>query len=1135
MSPEETDVDRRIATLEAALRDLPAESAELGVTRVALAGARAARYITGGGTDDDRARAAEIAAVVLADPSTTAEARQQMSMLQASLTLVSATPAAALREHGPRMDADALRATLQWEQGADPVATAAGLDTFLQQLRAVPDPSSLPPALRSSMQLMELLVPLMGTADGTVPDGTVERLEAGLAAAHPDVPGLDLLPGLLAMLRPAPPTGDRAAADRRVAELETALGGLSGDHLLAPVLQRDLAQALINGAGHGHAGLERATALMVQAAAGMAPDHPMHDETVRMLAGALVADAASAGTSERLARAEQVAADVLRQSRDDGPAGRGADLFLRSMVGLLRAQVEGSRDAAAAVQDLVDAIALLPRDHALRPVAEGQLAAVLADRHLMDGLLENADAATYILDRAVTTGADEETNAFLVCVAAMTGVNRAVRLDDAAAVAQSAAALRAGLARLPDPHLLRSNLELVLAVADLRTATSGAGDVGAALAAVQRVATAGTFPGIAPGVVAGMVDTLDVLKGLVGGDGAAIVDGINRMERELAATTALPYHRAGQHALLGKAYLAARDVGINPDEAAARAVRHLATASGLLGDQRADVPRLDVLRDLAAAYRARGEAEPARRAAFEALELLAGTVLLQTGVAHAVVTARGAAADAVALTRWCLADGDVTAAVRAAELGRGLTLHAATSALQVPDLLRRVGQPELARAWQREAAARRDDPAPWTGVLAGAGDVDHARAASDLRHQVLDVLRGTPEAVRLFTAPPTADLAAALAALDTDALVYLLPGEEGAGGHLLVVDRDGGVAPVPAPHLHDDGRVLRFQRTADPGSPEWRAELEDVCDWAGTAVIEPLLDALGSRSNGVPRVVLVPSGPLAVVPWSAARLPGPRYACEELVLSTVASGRQFLDVACRVALPLPLAPVLVAAPTGDLSGTVTEVVALWEAFYPDATVLGDLSSLRDPAAPDDAPGDGPGTPQEVLARLPGATTVGASLLHLSCHAVAGETVEASHLTLTEPLSIRTVVEHAAGRAVDAPGPLVVLSSCVSDVTRDHFDEALTLATAFLASGAVTVVGSRWDVDDARTAALMFAFHHFLLRQGRPPADALRLAQLWMRDPARAGLPDMPEALRGDVEAEDLTDLEAWAAFGHSGR
>jgi CHAT domain-containing protein len=111
----------------------------------------------------------------------------------------------------------------------------------------------------------------------------------------------------------------------------------------------------------------------------------------------------------------------------------------------------------------------------------------------------------------------------------------------------------------------------------------------------------------------------------------------------------------------------------------------------------------------------------------------------------------------------------------------------------------------------------------------------------------------------------------------------------------------------------------------------------------------------------------------------------------------------------------------------------------------------------------------------------------------------------------------------------------VLSSCVSDVTRDHFDEALTLATAFLASGAVTVVGSRWDVDDARTAALMFAFHHFLLRQGRPPADALRLAQLWMRDPARAGLPDMPEALRGDVEAEDLTDLEAWAAFGHSGR
>jgi CHAT domain-containing protein len=84
---------------------------------------------------------------------------------------------------------------------------------------------------------------------------------------------------------------------------------------------------------------------------------------------------------------------------------------------------------------------------------------------------------------------------------------------------------------------------------------------------------------------------------------------------------------------------------------------------------------------------------------------------------------------------------------------------------------------------------------------------------------------------------------------------------------------------------------------------------------------------------------------------------------------------------------------------------------------------------------------------------------------------------------------------------------------------------------------VAVVGSRWGVDDLSTAVMMFAFHHFLARVGQQPADALRSAQLWMLDHERAELPDMPEAMLGDVAGGDLdlTDIAAWGAFCHHGR
>jgi CHAT domain-containing protein len=116
-----------------------------------------------------------------------------------------------------------------------------------------------------------------------------------------------------------------------------------------------------------------------------------------------------------------------------------------------------------------------------------------------------------------------------------------------------------------------------------------------------------------------------------------------------------------------------------------------------------------------------------------------------------------------------------------------------------------------------------------------------------------------------------------------------------------------------------------------------------------------------------------------------------------------------------------------------------------------------------------------------------------------------------------------------------PGGLVCLAACESDRASQHYDEALTLATAFLAAGAATVVGTRWEVPEGLTALLMFMFHHFMAEAGESPRDALRRAQLWMLDPRRAAPAGMPAHLAADADRANLAELTAWAAVTHQGR
>jgi CHAT domain-containing protein len=172
----------------------------------------------------------------------------------------------------------------------------------------------------------------------------------------------------------------------------------------------------------------------------------------------------------------------------------------------------------------------------------------------------------------------------------------------------------------------------------------------------------------------------------------------------------------------------------------------------------------------------------------------------------------------------------------------------------------------------------------------------------------------------------------------------------------------------------------------------------------------------------------------------------------------------------------------------------------------------------------------------VLAVFPAEDRPGASLLHVSSHAWAAASAELSYLLLPyrTRLLVSSVLRQAQGCPADAPGGLVVLASCMSDLTIYDHDEALTLATAFLAAGSAGVIGSRWQVVDQFTAPLMFMFHHYLAR-GQPPAGALRAAQLWMLDPQRCGPPEMPAMFDDLIRSPALAREFAWAAFAYQGQ
>ncbi|MDQ3152496.1 MAG: CHAT domain-containing protein [Actinomycetota bacterium] len=559
-------------------------------------------------------------------------------------------------------------------------------------------------------------------------------------------------------------------------------------------------------------------------------------------------------------------------------------------------------------------------------------------------------------------------------------------------------------------------------------------------------------------------------------------------------------------------------------------------------------------------------ADPLRRdrqravdAGMQALRERANDVLLQNNSERALNTAIATSGEAADVARWCITAGRDEAAVHALELGRAIVLHFVTIDAGVPALLREGGYADLAAEWEAEPdRASGAVELPWN-LGNDAKDQDRrARAAAemmtnlsevavpgDLRHRVLEAVEGTETYVRLLDPPAVADITAALTATGSSALVYLLPAHDLHPGLAMIVHADGTVQPRELPGLRcGAGTVFdafsqaqHVVQTAAPKSAEeararqhWTSRLNEVCDWAWTSAMAEVLAVLGNPQGGRPaRLVLVPVGELGMVPWHAARrgVPGGelRHACQDAVITYAASARQFVDTSRRRKLPWTSTPAVVRVSDG-LFFASEETEEIHRHFYPKGIYLGARRNRRSRA-----------TATSVRDLLPSKYSAGASLLHLGCHAFLDNPPLDSFLKLAgnSTLYVRDILEQTRNRPVDAEGGLVILAACASDLTSGAYDEALTLATAFLAAGSVGVMGAKWAVDDGPTALFMVMFHHYLNSGYNDPATALRAAQRWMLDRRRKLPRRIGHRLADELTQLDLTETASWAAFTYQGR
>jgi CHAT domain-containing protein/tetratricopeptide (TPR) repeat protein len=442
---------------------------------------------------------------------------------------------------------------------------------------------------------------------------------------------------------------------------------------------------------------------------------------------------------------------------------------------------------------------------------------------------------------------------------------------------------------------------------------------------------------------------------------------------------------------------------------------------------------------------------------------------------------------AYALTR----NGQADRAVEILELGRGRQLN---SWLQrdIVDVepLRRADRALCARFLEvrervehaERTGAALGDPAVAGAVEELAAVLAEVRALEGLEGFLLqpgidEVVRALPEG-EIVAYPVTSPYGS----------VWLLA--EGGANTIGVIDLPG-LTSTEIVHVamridEASGRVAGYMVEQPVTGARLDDEIRVLGELLGPELLQPMADVLVARS--IDGVTIVPLGTLGQMPLHAFGWTG-----------SDGRPRCLLDVAAVAYAPSAL---LRSVSLGRADGHTgfPRLVAVGNPLPQDDPLPASALEARAvaasvPAAETDVLVEEAATKGAVLAALDHA-----SHLHLACHGSAVRDVERLDGGLS--FADNQVLTGAEILELDlSSARLVVASACETGIVvgYDAVEEAVALSTLFLAAGAASSVASLWQVSDYATALLMMRFYEELALHPEAPAQALRVAELWLRD------------------------------------
>jgi tetratricopeptide (TPR) repeat protein len=319
-------------------------------------------------------------------------------------------------------------------------------------------------------------------------------------------------------------------------------------------------------------------------------------------------------------------------------------------------------------------------------------------------------------------------------------------------------------------------------------------------------------------------------------------------------------------------------------------------------------------------------------------------------------------------------------------------------------------------------------------------------------------------------------------------------------------------------------------------------ERRDGTEGPGAATLQHdvLASALGSLPRGVSRLVIIPDGPLHLLPFQALRDEHGHFLGSRYEISVAPSAALWLRWTGQRVRSLPASSKGLALVMASSSSALA-TVALGPSERAGASWIHGLQLQALPFAGEEA--------AAITAALEGRTQVmrdaaaserflksadlgGVRILHLAAHAVVDEDKPERSAVVLEPGSAEEdgLLQLGEIANLELAGKLVVLAACRSSggmVLRG--EGPVSLARAFFQGGAPTVVGSLWELRDDESAALMKDFYR-ALGKGRSTASALALAQ---REAIKRGAPAAAWAgmvVLGDGDLLPMPPQRGWPVW-----